>query len=87
MDYAVDHVNEDHRKEMVLLVQQFTELKGISDVTLVDYDSEGMELIVVQREKPDLKIRVDFPITLNSPQDFRGVLVEMVKIAKKNTIK
>ena len=87
MDYAVDHVNEDHRKEMVLLVQQFTELKGISDVTLLNYDSEGMELIVVQREKPDLKIRVDFPITLNSPQDFRAVLVEMVKTARKKTTK
>ncbi|MEM8506605.1 MAG: DUF2470 domain-containing protein [Bacteroidota bacterium] len=87
MDYAINHVNADHHKEMVMIVQEFTDLTGVSDVTVMDYDAEGMELIVVQEEKEEQKMRVDFPSSLQGPHDFRTVLVEMVKTARTKSAK
>ncbi|MEM9361381.1 MAG: DUF2470 domain-containing protein [Bacteroidota bacterium] len=83
INYAVNHVNEDHRKEMIQLVQVFTDYEAVSDVTLLDYDAEGMEVIIVEREKGEQRTRIPFPEALKGPHDFRPVLVDMVKTARE----
>lgn len=83
MDYAIQHVNDDHGKEMVQIVQVYADFIDVAKVTLLDYDASGMELLVVQTEKGAQKTRIPFPKGLNRPNDFRQVLVEMVKVARK----
>lgn len=80
MDYAINHVNEDHRKEMVQIVKGYTD---VSDVTLLDYDAKGMEAMVVEKNKGKQKIWIGFPRVLKGPHDFRSVLVDMVNVARK----
>ncbi|MEM1257483.1 MAG: DUF2470 domain-containing protein [Bacteroidota bacterium] len=83
MDYAINHVNEDHRKEMVQIVKGYTDVSDVSDVTLLDYDAKGMEAMVVEKNKGKQKIWIGFPRVLKGPHDFRSVLVDMVNVARK----
>ena len=84
IDYAINHVNGDHQKEMVQIIQVYTDIGDVSDVILLDDDAEGMILAVTHKNEEEQKIRINFPRVLNGPHDFRPVLVEMVKAAKKN---
>ncbi|MEO0573177.1 MAG: DUF2470 domain-containing protein [Bacteroidota bacterium] len=67
MDYAINHVNDDHWKEMVQIVQANTTIRDVSDVTLLDYNPKGMEVIVARNNRDEQKIQINFPCVLNSP--------------------
>ena len=83
IDYAINHVNDDHRKEMIQIVKVFTEFKDVKDVTLLDYDATGMQMNIAVIGNDVARITVDFPTALKTPQDFRPVLVEMVKTPRE----
>ena len=84
MDYAIQHVNKDHQKEMLLVAKHYSQTEGIVSVRLLDYDKDGMNVQMSFENAQTKDIKLPFPKSLNTPQEFRPVLVDMVKTARKN---
>ncbi|MEM6895458.1 MAG: DUF2470 domain-containing protein [Bacteroidota bacterium] len=84
MDYAIQHVNEDHQKEMLLVVKHFARTDSVVGVVLLDYNEHDMDLQLSLENGQTKNMKLQFPKSLSTPQEFRPVLVDMVKTARKN---
>nr|WP_297918773.1 DUF2470 domain-containing protein [uncultured Allomuricauda sp.] len=83
VDYAINHVNEDHRLEMIQIVKTLTPFRDVEDVTVMDYHSSGMELLVHLPNQKEQYITLPFEKKLESPQEFRPALIAMVNKARQ----
>ena len=82
MAYAIKHMNDDHRPDMVAMVKVFLHMEWACDVEMVSYDQKCMKIIVRDGAQRSETHTLQFPKLLEREQDIRGVLVHMVKEAK-----
>ncbi|HKX26156.1 MAG TPA: DUF2470 domain-containing protein [Blastocatellia bacterium] len=69
----LEHMNQDHRKALFHYCES---LKGVKarDVTMIGIDSEGFDMLADRR-----KLRIDFDLPINTPEEARATLVRLAK--------
>lgn len=82
MDYAIGHMNDDHREDMVAMAKVYLKLGWAQDAEMLSYDAHGLRLKISDSQNRSEKHELNFPQALEREQDIRAVLVQMVKAAK-----
>ena len=75
----ISHMNEDHSDACLLYASQFAKFRQAKSAEMIDVSFSQITLRVSGEV-----ITVDFPRVAKSTEDIRSVLVEMVKLAKRN---
>ena len=76
--YIVDHMNEDHQKDLVMYCEHFKQIRATdADVRMVGIDQEGFDVFIADR-----KVRFNFDHAVTDAKAARMALVAMSKEAK-----
>ena len=75
----ISHMNEDHADACLLYARHFAKNRQAKSAEMIDVSLSQMTLRVSGEV-----ITVDYPRVAKSTEDIRSVLVEMVKLAKRN---
>ena len=75
----ISHMNEDHSDACLLYARHFARNRQAKSAEMIDVSFYQITLKV----NGEL-ITVDFPRVAKNTEDIRSVLVEMVKLAKRN---
>ena len=73
----INHMNNDHRDALMVLVEYFKERKDILDAEMLDLDEDGMEILVNKNDK----VLISFS-KKTKPEEVRLELMAMLKIAR-----
>jgi putative heme iron utilization protein len=78
MNYAVNHINEDHKDALLDIFKAFHKTIVITDVTLLSYDKNEMHVEANADSDQPERFSIPFPRPLETAQDFRPVLIAML---------
>ena len=85
---AIDHMNDDHREQMIAMARVLAGLPWVTDVELVGTD---VELVGIDARGIDLRAtgdgrdetaRLDFAAPLAGPGELRGAIVALARRAE-----
>ncbi|MEN0007059.1 MAG: DUF2470 domain-containing protein [Bacteroidota bacterium] len=79
MRYAVDHVNDDHSDAMLTILKGHTEAQWIDKAVLLSYDSKQMQVSGEDATGRNELFEIPFPESLSNAQEFRPVLIAMLR--------
>ncbi|MEM6684626.1 MAG: DUF2470 domain-containing protein [Bacteroidota bacterium] len=84
MQYAVNHVNEDHKDAMLHIFKSVYTTKWVVEVTLLFYNANEMFVEVSDGSNMQEQFSISFPTPLKNAKDFRPVLIAMLNEARKS---
>lgn len=74
---VVEHVNQDHRAEMLELAHGLAGQRWAEDATLLHADKRGFELLLCAGGREE-QVRIDFDTPLELPNQFRPALIALI---------
>ena len=74
IERILDHMNNDHGDVLPLYVRHFCKREDVKEAKLIDVNEEGMTLLVNGNER----VNIEF----TKKTDFKGIHLEMIKMAK-----
>jgi hypothetical protein len=81
--FAVEHVNLDHQDALLILCEYHLKTKWAQRATLLSYDHQQMSIEAVNASGELSRLQIPFVKTLQNAEEFRTVLIEMLKSAKE----
>ena len=82
--YAVNHVNEDHAEAMLTILKHFCNTTDdVRSATLISYNATSMEVEANLSNQQSKRYGIDFPKPLKNAQEFRPVLIDLLKAARQ----
>ncbi|MEM1118799.1 MAG: DUF2470 domain-containing protein [Bacteroidota bacterium] len=81
-DYAINHMNEDHRDAMVEMLQGFYQTNWVMDAEMLDFDAQQMQIrgLGVANESEDFTLTFDTPLA--NAKEFRPALMALLSKAR-----
>jgi putative heme iron utilization protein len=83
VQYAVNHVNEDHAAAMLTILKSFSQVDWPTKAILITYNNENMQVTGYDSLEREEVFQIAFPRKLENAQEFRPVLIEMLTTARK----
>ncbi|MEM6319994.1 MAG: DUF2470 domain-containing protein [Bacteroidota bacterium] len=86
-DYAINHMNEDHRDAMVEMLQGFCQANWVTDAEMLDFDAQQMQIRGLDAVKQSEDFTLLFDTPLADAKEFRPTLMALLSKARalKNT--
>ena len=86
VQYAIDHVNDDHRKEMIEIVQKLCKAGWVEDAELLSYDHNKMTVQGNSATKQKSQLfKILFSKPLTDAKAFRPELIAILEKARNLT--
>ncbi|MEO0628647.1 MAG: DUF2470 domain-containing protein [Bacteroidota bacterium] len=81
-DGVIEHMNDDHRDAMVDILHAYCDADWVTDAEMGPFDKEAMELIGLGPNEKRVAFTVPYDKPIDKPQQFRPLLIEMLKVAR-----
>ncbi|MEM8940448.1 MAG: DUF2470 domain-containing protein [Bacteroidota bacterium] len=81
--YAISHVNEDHRPEMIDILRKICKADWVLDAELLSFDHHKMVVEGTDQKAKTERFEISFDRPLQNAKEFRPVLIEIVKKARQ----
>ena len=78
---AIQHMNQDHKHNLVDYAKAFLKLDWVEDVEILNLDRYGFDLSIKGQEK-SVKERLSFTKSLNSAQELRPIMADLAEEAR-----
>ncbi|MDD7568210.1 MAG: HugZ family heme oxygenase [Helicobacter sp.] len=78
-DFIIQHMNDHHRDSLRKLVQKFTGISDVANPTMVDLDTNGLDITYNDNKT----LRLDFPQTI-TPDRFKDEIIALCKRVSDN---
>ncbi|MEM6769813.1 MAG: DUF2470 domain-containing protein [Bacteroidota bacterium] len=80
---AINHMNDDHRKDMVTMLHALANATWVEDAEMLAFGIEKTSLRAFGPDGRTEDIDLAYPHPIAKAQEFRPVLVDMVRKARK----
>lgn len=84
-DRICKHMNDDHAEAIALYAKVFGGVADAIAAQMIKIDAQGMDLSV-QANGTTNPVRVEFDHTLENAEDAHHTLIDMVKVARKQSV-
>lgn len=85
VEYAVNHVNNDHSDAMLSILKYDANINWPIKVILNTYDHSKMEVVGLNNQDKKENYNIAFPKKLDNAREIRLVLIEMLSKVKKSS--
>lgn len=85
VEYAVNHVNNDHSDAMLSILKYDTNINRPIKVILNTYDHSKMEVVGLNNQDKKENYNIAFLKKLDNTREIRLVLIEMLSKVKKSS--
>lgn len=72
----IDHMNNNHVKDMEMLLEKFGQIRGARDIRLKNADMECIEIAYMLDGREGV-LRVDYPARVESLEGIRGAIIDL----------
>ncbi len=83
VDFAIAHMNEDHRKDMRDMIKAFLSVNWVTDAEMLGFEAEEIKLRGYGEQGQAEMFTLPFDTPLKNVRELRPRLVEMVKKARE----
>ena len=83
VDYAIKHMNEDHRIDMRDMIMAFLKVKWVTDAEMLGFDAEKIQLKGYGEQGAEKVFILPFDTPIGRAQELRPKLVQMVRQARE----
>ena len=85
VEYAVNHVNNDHSDAMLSILKYDANINWPIKAILNTYDHSKMEVVGLNNQDKKENYNIAFPKKLDNAREIRLVLIEMLSKVKKSS--
>ncbi|MEM9930074.1 MAG: DUF2470 domain-containing protein [Bacteroidota bacterium] len=79
---AIDHMNDDHRHDMVTMLQALANADWVEDSEMMAFDQDKVTLKGIGPKGREEVFDLRYPEPIAKAKEFRPVLVDMVRKAR-----
>ncbi|NRB46762.1 MAG: DUF2470 domain-containing protein [Saprospiraceae bacterium] len=83
VNYAITHMNEDHRPDMRDMIKAFLKEDWVTDAEMLDFDREQIKLKGFGEKGEEKIFMLPYDAPIDKAQELRPKLVQMVRQARE----